>query len=83
MGYIGNIKAGVVVNDNIVDNTIALTKLVPAVQTEINSVADKTTYFEQSNAPATAVAGDIWKDTDTGIIAMCHVESGVTVWMEI
>ena len=40
-------------------------------------------YYEQSAAPATAVSGSIWKDTDTGILYMAANDGGVLSWFGI
>jgi hypothetical protein len=45
--------------------------------------ATKPTYFEQADEPTTAKSGDLWRDTDTGIIACLYIENGTKVWMEI
>lgn len=43
-------------------------------------------YYEQSAAPVLAdgvSAGDIWKDTDTGVLYMAAVDTGVLSWFEV
>ena len=40
-------------------------------------------YYEQANPPTVAAAGSIWKDTDTSILYMAAVDSGVLSWFEI
>jgi hypothetical protein len=38
-------------------------------------------FFQQANAPATAVDGSIWKDTDTGVLYMAANDAGVLTWL--
>jgi hypothetical protein len=45
--------------------------------------AKKPNYFEQADEPTEAKSGDLWRDTDTGVIACLYIEDENRVWMEI
>lgn len=39
-------------------------------------------YYEQADEPTTAVSGDLWRDTDTGVTSRLFVDGTSRVWME-
>ena len=53
---------------------------VTNLQTELDS---KSTYYEQATEPLQAVSGDVWRDTDTSVIASLYVDGATRIWMEI
>lgn len=61
-----------------------LTQSITDLDTRVTNITNtKPTYFEQADEPTAAVSGDMWRDTDTGVLACLYVEDGNRVWMEI
>jgi hypothetical protein len=45
--------------------------------------SDVQQYFEQSLIPTEAKSGDMWRDTDLGVLAILFEDGTSNVWMEI
>ena len=62
-------------------NGTEVAKITSAGLSKGNAVAPM--YYEQSAEPTEATSGDLWRDTDTNVIASLYVDGSTRIWMEI